>query len=347
MDPIRRVLALAVTLSFALGAHGQELERVQFPGFAMSLPKGTVVSSAQLASVGRHEIALEGPSLLDRLNPFNTTIEHPKVVVSWNQHSLAEDEYLELLRVSIVKSVPDPDAGLLRETGTPGRGWAAVVGFGSAPVGFGTRACERGFNVDVVVAVARDAGVQFELARRIVESVRCALTDANRMRLQAATRLPAGFARVPGQDFPTYATVDGEVLYENFTPGDLTSDREAVRTVFQGMFSAALGLDRTALQVEELAELQGSHGAVPLWRVSAPDDSAFYVTGLWCPNAGATFLPFYTSRDLIEERARSVLGTVGCPGEPTVAPPDATPLFEAACASGNEVACSLREEYEF
>ena len=345
MDAIRTVPAFLVALSLAIGVHAQELQPVQFPGFAISLPKGTVVSSTQLPSVGRHEIALEGPSLLDRLNPFDTRVEHPKVVASWSLHNLAENEHVEILRVGIL-SIPGADARRFRETGTPEQGWAAVLD-GRAPVAIGTRPCERGFNVDVVVSVTRDAGAQLELARRIVESVRCALTEANRLRLEAATQLPTGFARVAGQALPTYATVDGEVLNINFASGDVMSNRERARTVLHGLFSGGFGIDRSALQFEELAPLEGSRGAASVWRMLVPDTPALYLVGLWCPNAGATFMPLYSSIDPIEQRARDVLGTVGCPGEPTIAPPDATPLFEAACAGGNQFACDLRQDYKF
>jgi hypothetical protein len=63
-----------------------------------------------------------------------------------SKHGLTEAEHVEIFRSGIPPSIPGAVARLLRETGTPEGGWAAVVS-GSVPIAFGTRPCERGFNV--------------------------------------------------------------------------------------------------------------------------------------------------------------------------------------------------------
>jgi hypothetical protein len=331
-------------ISDACGA--QELERRQFPGFSVELPEGKIASSSQFPFAGRHEVRLPPPTALDRLNPLNHRFSEPRVIVSWGQHGLDNGEYYQLLRGTLLKSLPGTNVRVLKETATSPDINVVVIGDPGVPLAYGTRHCERGFNVDVMVGVSSDVDEQFELAKRIAASIRCALTDANRQRPQAATRLPAGFVRVKHEANPTYLTLSGEQLIVNFTPGNALRDPQAFSAVIKGLMSEALGVPVAEIRTSILPVKSTPERQTGLLQVALTGESG-YVGALWCPKTGATFMGIYTSAQSTAARAGELLDSLGCPGEASVEPRDARPLFEASCADGDAAACATLKEFSF
>jgi hypothetical protein len=338
------VIAL-LACGFSEEALSEELKRVPLNGFSLLLPGGEVTQNSRFDFAGRYELALPAPGIA-LLNPFDRRVVEPKLIVRWAQHGLANDEYRRFLTDGIVQSLPGP-ARVLRETGALERGWAALMGGDGSAIGVGSFACEPGFNVDVIVSVSRDPDAQFAMTRDIISSVRCSLTDANRRRPVAATLLPNSFLAVPDQQFATYASLDGELLNVNFTGGNITSDRDIARQVLPGMYAGLLQTDKENVRFELLDDVVTARSRFVFWKISLPEIPPLYMGMLWCPKVDLTFMPLFVSERASEARARQIIGTLGCPGDPTRQPPDARAPFKAACEKGDQYACELREEYGF
>lgn len=343
---VARFLFASLTSCASTVGGAQELKRQDFPGFSIELPDGKVIGSSQFAFAGRHEVRLPEPGMLDNLNPLDQRISRPRVVLSWAQHGLDNDEYIATLRGGLLKSLPGDDVRVLKEEATSPDVHVVVIGQPGLPVAYGSRRCERGFNVDVMVGVSRDVDEQFALAKRIAESVRCALTDANRRRPEAATRLPAGFVRVMHEPIPTYLTLSGDSLVVNFTPGNQLRDAQTLTVVFKGLLSQATGVPVPQIRVNIVSTNSTPDRQTGLLYVTAGGDSG-YVGALWCPKIGVTFMGIYTARDPKQSLAEDLLNSLGCPGEPSEEPRDAKPLFEASCKDGDTEACTTLKEHAF
>lgn len=342
-----RLTTAVASLSLLCGAAlaGEELVREQFPGCSVSLPKGDIKSSTKNPFAGRHEVRLARPSLLDHLNPLSHRVPAPRVVLSWSQHGLDAGEYYDHLRGTLLKSLPGKPAVL--EELKAHDAWVSVIGDASAPVGFGTRQCERGFNIDVVVGVSTDVDEQFALTRQIVDSMKCTLTEANRRALEAATRLPNGFLRIKRETTPTYASLSGETIVINFTTGNVLRDPKIFSDVMVGSVSQASGLPVSKIRSTTLP-LESTPGRkAGLLHLGLPDGEVAYIGALWCPKLGVTFMSVYTGQSPVETRARVLFASVDCPGEPSQSPDDAKPVFEAACKAGNAYACGMLAEFAF
>jgi hypothetical protein len=338
----------ALLLAAPMGAYASdEFAPAELPGFTLSLPGGDVITTSRLGFAGRHEVRLPGPSPLDRLNPLSKRVSEPRVVVSWNQHGLADGEWYPQLRGTLLKSFPGKNVQVLREHAISKHSWVTVVGDPKAPVGFGTRRCEAGFNVDVLVAVSTDIEEQFAFTRKIIESVRCALTDANRRRPEAATRLPKRFGRVMREQFPTYVTTAGEQLIVNFTTGDVLMNPKALNAVMAGTISQATGIPLASLKMTTIAVAQQPERKDGLLRMDAQDGVTAYVGALWCPQLGVTFLSVYTAPDVAESGARAIMSSISCPDKPSDPPADARPAFDAACKKDDANACQTLRDLAF
>jgi len=345
---IRLAACSALLLAAPNGAYaGDEPAPVQLPGFTVNLPSGDVINTSQLGFAGRHEIRLPEPSMLDRMNPLSKRIAQPRVVVSWSQHGLADGEWYVQLRGTLLKSFPGENVQVLKEQRSSKDSWVTVVGDAKAPVGFGTYRCEAGFNVDVVVAVSADAEEQFTFTRGIIESVRCALTDANRRRPEASMRLPKDFGRVLREQFPTYVTTAGEQVIVNFTTGDVLRNPKALNAVMAGTMSQAMGIPVATLKMTTITVAQESERKDGLLRMETKDGEAAYIGALWCPKLGITLLSVYSAPDASEARARVIVASISCPGKPSDPPGDAKPTFEAACKKGDSTACQMLRELAF
>jgi len=339
---------LFASLTWCAGTVGgaEELKRQQFPGFSIELPEGKVVGSSQVAFAGRHEVRLPEPGVLDNLNPLDHRVSAPRIVLSWAQHGLDDDEYNALLRGALLKSLPGNDVRVLKENAPSPDVHVVVLGQPGLPIAFGTRRCERGFNVSVMVAVSKDVDEEFVLAKRIAESIRCALTDANRRRLEAATRLPAGFVRVMHEPVPTYLTLSGEHLVVNFTAGNQLRDSQTLSVVFKGLLSEVTGVPVAQIRISVVATKSTPERQTGLLYIMAAGDSG-YVGALWCPKIGVTFMGIYTAPAPTQSRAAELLDSLGCPGEPSEEPRDAKPLFEASCKDGDADACTTLKQHSF
>jgi hypothetical protein len=320
-----------------------ELQRVSLPGFSIALPAGRVKSTAKEGFGGRHELQLPDPGLLRRL-PFATNRRAEAIVsVGWNQHGLDEKEYSEYLRGMILKTVPG--GKVLREADLGPGMWVQTIGNSKVSVTYATRSCERGFNVDLVVAVNSRAAADFVLTRTMVESIVCSLTEANRRRPEPAVRLPDGFGRAMHEKDPVFVTLGGESLYLSFTSGDIPGS-DAFRTVVAALVSQVLGVSAEKIVIEEIAGASDDDRRHRLVSASAGGD-LFYEGALWCPGLGITFMVTYSSTQPSDARARQVFDSIYCPGEAGTTAPDARPMLEQACAAENSFACEMLKTYSF
>jgi hypothetical protein len=146
-------IATALLASGTEAGAGDDLARTHLPGFTLKLPAGQVVSTSNTAFAGRHEVRLPKPSLLEKLNPKDQRIAEPRVVVTWNQHGQYPRDWYKQLLGTLVKGLPDENSGVLLEQSTAPGVWISIVGDATAPLGYGSVGCERGFNVDVIVAM--------------------------------------------------------------------------------------------------------------------------------------------------------------------------------------------------
>lgn len=345
---LRHVVALAFAVATLTGCSDHaidepELQRVSLPGFSIDLPAGRVQNASKEAFAGRHDVQLPDPGILRRLPFASGRRQAAKVSVSWNEHGLEDEEYSGFLRGVALKAIPN--STVLREATLAPGSWVLTIGGPKASVTYASHSCEPGFNVVLVVGVNTRANADFGLASKIIRSVACSLTDANRKLPEAATRLPPEFARVMGEKDPVYLSLAGESLDVSFTSGDIPGS-PAFSTVITALVSQVTGVPPAQVVVKEIPVSNDDDRRHRLVGASA-GETLLYEGALWCPNLGVTFMTTYTSTHPSDERAHRVFDSIYCPGEPGESPPDAKPILEAACTAGQSTACEFLKLYSF
>lgn len=333
-------LAWLLAAGFCAPSSAQDMARVQLNGFSLLLPPGTVVKETRLGFAGRYELRVAGAAAITQ------RASDPKIVVSWSAHGLANEEYRQLLIDGIGGALPGKQR-MIREAGSVVGGWAALMGDERTALGIGMFGCEAGFGVTLVVGVSKDPDEQFALTRAMISSVRCSLTDANRQRPIAATQLPREFLTIPDQELATYATLQGEIVNINFTGTNITRNLALAKNVIRGLIAGSMRVADDEISLVPLGDVVTPRHRTVLWRVSLPDSPDIHLGMLWCPKLDVTFMPLYLAEGARQQRVRQIMASIGCPGDPHATPPDARPVFAAACAKGNQFACGLRKEYAF
>lgn len=344
-----RLVAALVCTAASLGACSDhaidepDLQRVSLPGFSIELPAGRVKSTAKEGFAGRHELQLPEPGILRYLPLATNRRTEARVSVGWNQHGLDAEEYSTFLRGMILKTVPN--GRVLREVDLAPGTWVQTIGNETVSVTYASKSCERGFSVDLVVAVNLRPDADFALAQEMVQSVVCSLTDANLQRPVAATRLPEGFGRAMGEMDAVYVSLAGETLHLSFTSGDIPGSN-VFATVVAALVSQVLGVPPEKIVIKEIPGSSDDGRKHRLVSASTAGD-LFYEGALWCPKLRITFMVTYSSTQPSDARARQVFDSIYCPDEAGDTVPDARPMLESACTAGDSFACETLKTYSF
>jgi hypothetical protein len=318
-----------------------ELHPVSLPGFSINLPTGWVTNTTKEGFAGRHDLLLTDSGILRRLPLATGRRPEATVSVSWSRHGLDDKGYSSFFRDAALSSIPN--SKVVREATLTSGNWVLTIGSPAESATYAFHSCEPGFTIVVFVDVNTRANANFGLANRIIQSATCSLTEANRKRPEAATRLPREFARVTAQQEQTYFTPVGETLSIGFNAGDLPGS-PAFMTLMGALTSHATGVPPAQLIIKEIPLPDGDGRKHRLVSAST-GGSLFYEGALWCPKLGMTVMATYLAMQPSDERARQVFDSIYCPGEPGESPPDAKLILDDACNAGNSTACQLLKSY--
>jgi hypothetical protein len=194
--------------------------------------------------------------------------------------------------------------------------------------------CDPAFSVMVFYfgrVETRDATLAM---RHMVESVDCAVTEANRVRPIAATRLPAKFGRTPETAMQMYQALDGETLVVNFTRSDVQRDQVAFRQIMRAMVGQSMGEDIPDSRIFMLDRQEPRPpGKSSLLR--------FEVKSL--PQPDMTLITIWAGSESSDQLARERQTQVGCPGSESTPTPAFEVLAEEACGAGRSEFCGLKQ----
>jgi hypothetical protein len=196
----------------------------------------------------------------------------------------------------------------------------------------------------VVFAQYQNSTRQAAALRRIVSSVRCAVSDANRLKPRAAMRLPAKFGATTEQDFQMFRSLDGEQLVVNFTTGDVQVDPKIYLNVVRAMIATSMKVGSAKW---DLDELPASGAALPhkssLMRAYFPATREhLYVMTVYCPVGKYSLIGIWYAPDANDPLARERQAQIGCPRDAETAVPPFDALAAAACRAGDQAACATR-----
>jgi len=336
-------LLLAGSRAFADDA---ELRRISLPGFSIEVLEGKVISTSASPSEGKHVIELPAPGILEKT--LEKAHDVGRLVIEWSSQPLSQDEWKKMLLptfVDALNSGANSDNQLLKEAASGKDRWIYVMGTPKVPIGFGVINCDTAFSVTVTFTRYRDVERQFAGLSRIVNSVQCAVTDANRVRPIAATRLPAKFGRTPDRDVQIFQALDGEQVLINFTQSDVQRDPEVYRKIVRALLKNALGVDVPDSQLEILPE--GSPrpaGKSSLMRANFPaTQEILYVGTQYCPAMNLSVISMSFSPKSTDQLARERQSQVGCPGEESTESPSFASIADAACSAGQKQFCGLEQ----
>jgi len=321
-----------------------EFRRVELPGFSLLLPNGEVTASSKTPAAGEHKLKLE-TSLVDHLR--HDVAINGGVSVSWGAGSSTHEEwqrdYLPLYVSSLAQSVPGSrilDQGKIDENS-----WYAVIGTDRAPLAIGVLRCDPSFEVEVSYAHYHSLQPQLRDLKKILRSVRCAVTEKNLAPLIASTRLPAKFGAVSASNPQSYRSLDGEYLGLNFSAGNPASNRKTYLVVVNAVIEHTYNVKVDTSQIQEVALPTGSQSEpAVLLRVDVPPDKGrIYVGLVYCERDDLSVVSIWSAPEVSDPLALERLGQVDCPGAPSAPSPPFEPMVQAACEAGDKVACEVRE----
>jgi hypothetical protein len=323
-----------------------DFQRVILPGFSIELPAGTVVSTSTLPTGGKHEIKLPDPTFIQET--VDKESDAGRVSVHWTSQSYTQEEWKKLLMPTFVQAFnmsDRPSAEVLKEVSSGNDRWMYIIGDQRSPVGVGVINCDPSFSVILAFARYRDVERQLAQLRRIVESVQCAVTDANRARPVAATRLPGKFGRTPDPDIQLFQSLDGEQMAINFTPSDVQRDQTIYRKI---MHSFLANVGQIEIPESQLALIVAGEphpaGKSSLMRAHFPETGEnLYIGTLYCAKLGLSLISLWSAPQAGDQLAKERLSQVGCPGDASTSTPAFASLAESACAAGETRFCGLKE----
>jgi hypothetical protein len=343
------ILAFAAVLLTACssGSDDAAFERVTLPGFSVELPRGTVKHTSNAPSAGKHELELPEPSFLDSLS--QKVVGTPKVSVEWMAQSFTREEWdrdmVPIFTQAVARGVPG--ARVLHQEAVGDDRWLHIVGLPDSPVAFGVVRCDDGFSVMLVHGRYRDVEKEAVELRRIMKSVQCKVTEANRARVLAAVRLPEKFGRTKASEAQIYRSLDGETMTLNFSAGDIQKDQRAYRAVVASLLSNSMGIQLDDSQLAALdTAVQRPSGKSSLLRVDLPNSAQhvrLYVGSVYCADRNLTLLSFWGTFKGDDALARERLSQVGCPHEQSTEYGSFEDMVDEACKAGDAMACEIRK----
>lgn len=314
-------------------------KRVAFPGFSVNLPDGEIVSRSALPSQGQYKLKLEG-SMLEHLR--HDIVRNGAARVSWSSQPMTLEEwnrdYLPLITGALSSSVPG--AKLMQQEVLDENRWLSIVGAERVSLAIGVVRCDETFQVEIHYTRYHDSPRQIADLRELVSSVRCQVTDRNRTRPVASTRLPENFGRVAGQDLQLLRSLDGEELALNFTQGDIQRDEKLYLSIIKPLLAQSFDTEPAKLQIRVVAIPRTDRAeTVSLLHATVPGSNPMYVGSVYCKSLSLSLMSIWTAPRATDALALERLGQVGCPGSPSTPSPSFDSLVDAACRSGNPDAC--------
>jgi len=299
------------------------------------------VSSSSLPSQGKHKLKLEG-SMLEHWR--HDIVRNGAASVSWTSQPMTLEEwnrdYLPVITAALSSSVPG--AKLMEQESLDDDRWLSIVGSERVPLALGVVRCDGAFQVEITYARYHDSRRQIADLRELVSSVRCQVTDRNRTRPKASTRLPDTFGRVGGQDLQIFRSLDGEHLAINFTHGDIQRDEKLYLSVIRHLLAQSHEAEPAKLQTRVVAIPRTDRPeTASLLHVTLPAKDPIYVGAVYCKSLDLSLISLWTAARATDELAQERLGQVGCPGGPSTPSPSFDSLVEAACRSGDRDACGV------
>jgi hypothetical protein len=261
--------------------------------------------------------------------------------VHWSTNAMAREIWSSQAIPSLASKLPGAgsNAKVLEERSVGDDRWLYVVGTESTPVGIGVVNCDPRFALVVSYVRYVDRVRLAEALTRIIESVRCAVTDANRARPIAATRLPSKFGRVVDPDAQFYRSIDGEYLAITVGNDNVQRNPETFRTIVQATASVVFGAQ---IHPWEFVQHPTPERNASIMRATIPvSGKKVYMGALYCVPGNLSLMTFWFGPDTNDELARERFSQVGCPGEVSTTPTDFAALAKSACASGDQAACEL------
>jgi hypothetical protein len=320
---------------------------VNLPGFSIALPAGDVISTSSSPSSGKHEIKLAKPSFLQSV--FEDAVREGKASVEWSSQSYSLEDWKTMLLPTMMQTFSSGMKGgrseVLKEAVSGDGRWTYVVGEPKIPVGIGVINCDASFSLIVILARYRDIDRQFADLDRIVKSVQCSTTDANRARPVAATRLPEKFGRTPDREVQIYQALDGEQLVINFTRSDVQRDQTIYRHLIRALLENSMGIKIPESRIVLLpAGEPRPVGKSSIMRAEIPEShEAIYIGTLYCPKVDLSLINLWYAPQFSDELARERQSQLGCPGEESTPTADFASLADEACAAGEKRFCGLKE----
>lgn len=340
---MNRALALLGSLPAFLLAAGcsedphRQLRKVDLPGFSIQLPEGEIVTSGNSPTDGKHAVSVSmsmwsGAGLL----------ASQELEVHWSNRAFPPEVWSQRLLPSLASalSAGNPDAKVLEEKALGDDRWLYIVGTEDSPAGVGVVNCDPRFSVMVSYVRYQDRARLSAGLEDILRSVRCAVTDANRAPVLAATRLPAAFGRVESHlGAQAYRSIDGEYLGITTTSNlRLLDDVDGVRNITRATIHGMLGVEVGEMQIVPGG---GADAATLLLRASRAGGSPLYVGYRRCASQSLAVGVLWMAPRTSDEDAATRMGWIGCPGAPSSSPPEFSEVAARACAEGNQDACKL------
>jgi hypothetical protein len=314
-------------------------KRVELPGFSLSLPDGKLVSTSSLPSQGNHKLKLEG-SMLEHWR--HDIVRNGAASVSWSSQTMTLEEwnrdYLPLITGAHSSSVPG--VKLMQQELLDEDRWLSIVGAERVLLGIGVVRCDESFQVEITYTRYHDSPRQMADLRELVSSVRCQVTDNNRTRPEASTRLPENFGRVDGEDLQLFRSLDGEELALNFTQGDIQRDEKLYLSIIKPLLVQSFETEAAKLQTRMVTIPRTDRAeTVSLLHATVPESNPIYVGTVYCKSLGLSVMSIWTAPRATDALALERLAQVGCPGGPSTPSPSFDSLVDAACRSGDQDAC--------
>lgn len=330
------VLVPVLALAWWGAAPAADMARVQLPGFSLELPAGEISKSTALPSDGSH-----------KLIPAVDGVANAMVSVYWSQHGKSHDEILVLHRDKMLRAIVGESEVINNElTIAPGR-WIGFVGDEATGEGAGMAVvtCEHGFSVMVVVNTSNELKKELRVTRDIAQSVRCALTAANRQTIQATVRLSRRFARVPIPGAQNYYSRDDELIMVNPIAGNsFARGLPAMREMFLGIMASSVKLSVENVEYVPVHQVETPGAQRLLVRFNGhPDIERRYIGVMYCGNVEATINSVIVMPAIDDAKAREIFAAFECPGGESTELSDVHEVLLDACAEGKVFACGLRE----
>ena len=316
-----------------------ETQRVVLPGFSVELPPGDVISTSSAPTGGKHSIKLPAPSWSDSFNGVERAEQ--ELEVHWTTNVLSHEMWSAQYIPAIASQLPSAGANakVLEERTVAGDRWLYVVGNESTPVGIGVVNCDPHFSIIVSYVRFTDRARQATSLSRIIESVRCAVADANRARPEASTRLPAKFGREKDPSGQFYRSLDGERLGINIGSGDVQRDPAVLRDLIRAVVNGTMRVQTGDWQY--LQNPTPANNASILRSTISESGVNVYFGVRYCAPSNLSTITFWISPNANDAAARERFSQIGCPGEASTPSPDFATLAEAACVAGDQAACDL------